>query len=158
MHRYELTLVWVAVLLFSGSHGARANDTSIDKQALDEALELWVSAFNKHDAQALAKEYTEDAEIMMPTGERIQGRTAIEKSFAENFSKNPNIRSRLSDITRRGLAPDIVVEDGTWEESGHSEPGQPTKGHYTTVLVKRNGKWLAIHERGWVLIEGTARR
>jgi uncharacterized protein (TIGR02246 family) len=148
MRRHILAILCLAFFFIS----ARAiADTGLaaDKKALDGALEAWVAAFNKHDAKALALEYAEDANLMTPTGEVLKGREAIAKFFSELFSKNPNLQTKLSNVARTVLAPEIVVEDGEWEESGHSEAGSPTKGHYTTILVYRNGKWLAIHERGW---------
>jgi len=53
-------------------------------------------------------------------------------------------------VSRKFLTPDIVIEDGKWEETGHKEVGLPKKGFYTAILVKRNGKWLVVHDRGYV--------
>ena len=148
MKRRLLTLAGVVVLVGAAAVIAQQR-IAVDKQGLDEALEAWVTAFNKHDAKAIAMEYAEDADVMFPSGEKFKGREAIEKGFADTFAKNPNVRTKLSDVSRMPLSSDIVVEDGTWEESGLTEKDAPTKGHYTTILTKRNGKWLIIHERAW---------
>jgi uncharacterized protein (TIGR02246 family) len=123
------------------------SDKPEETTALDAALQAWAKAYNSHDAEALANEYTEDADLMPPSGERLKGRAAIKKRYVEEFSKHPAIKTRLSDVSRRFLTPEIVVEDGAWEESGGSEG--TTKGRYVAILVKRDGKWIAIHERGW---------
>jgi uncharacterized protein (TIGR02246 family) len=149
MKRQLLALIG-GVLLFGTAAVTAQQRTAEDEQGLNNALEIWVRAYNEHDAKALAQEYTEDADVMFPSGEKVKGREAVEKGFAASFSKNPNVRTRLSDVTRTSLTPDIVIEDGTWEESGLSDPSAPTKGYYTSVLVRRNGKWLVVHERGWV--------
>ena len=148
MRRRLLTLACVVVLL-AGSR-ATAQGTAEDNKSLDESLKAWITAFNKHDAKATAATYADDADLMDPKGERMKGREAIEKGLADFFSKNPNVTARLSDVSRRFLTADILVEDGTWEESGHSEVGRPTKGFYSSILMKRNGKWLVVHERAWV--------
>jgi uncharacterized protein (TIGR02246 family) len=118
-------------------------------QELDRSLEVWVTAYNEHNASALSRQYAEDGNMMVTTGERVQGRAAIEKTFAEFFSKNPQVKVKLSAVSRKFLTPNIVVEDGTWEESGNSNPAQPSKGFYTAVLVKQDGKWLVEVDRNW---------
>ena len=146
------TLVVPLLLVLSMSVTLIAEQPSPEaNQELSEALEVWVTAYNKHDAQAVAREYAEDCDLMTLDGKRLRGRAAIEKDYAEIFSKNPNVKSKFSEVTRRLLAPGVVIEDGVWEESGHSEPGLPKKGHYSSVLAKIQGRWQVVHERSWVL-------
>ena len=140
------------LFVFTSATLSAAEISAEAKKSLDESLENWVALYNKHDAKSLGKEYTKDAEVIMPTGERLAGRAAIEKDLAETFAKNPNVRSKLSDVSRRLLTPRIVIEDGKWEESGHSEAGLPKNGFYTAILVKRQGKWISKHEIGFVAI------
>jgi len=122
------------------------------KKSLDASLENWVTLYNQHDAKSLGKEYTRDAEVIMPTGERLTGRAAIERDLTETFAKNPNVRIKISNVSRRLLTPRIVIEEGKWEESGHSEAGLPKQGMYTAILVKRKDRWISKHEIGFVAI------
>ena len=123
-----------------------------EEKALDESFAKWVTAFDKHDAQALAKQYTEDADVLSTTGEMIKGRTAIEKDFAAYFARNPNVKGKLQVVARRLLAPHIVVEDGKWEVLGETDDG-PKQGLYTGILVKKNGIWLTVCERNIVPVK-----
>ena len=148
MQRRNPTLVGM-VLLFISTAAFAGELTATDKKGLDESLEKWITSFNKHDATAVAKTYTEDTDLMGPDGTRFKGRAAVQKYYAEFFSKNPNVKSKISGVSRRVLAPGVIVEDGTWEERGHSEAGQPTKGLYCAILVKKNGEWIVVHERAW---------
>ena len=148
MKRQALKIAGAAVL-FAGVLACAAQGTLDDKKTLDEALEVWVTTFNSHDATAVALQYTDDADLMVATGERYKGRAAIEKGFAESFSKNPDVRVKLFEVSRMFLTPDIVIEDGKWEETGHKEFGMPTNGLYTAVLVKQTGNWLVVHYRGY---------
>ena len=120
------------------------------KKSLDESLENWVSLYNKHDAKALGKEYTRDAVVIMPTGEKLTGRQAIVKDLTDTFAKNPDIRIRLSDISRRQITPRIVIEEGRWEELNQSEVGLPKSGLYSAILVKRQDRWISKYEVGFV--------
>ena len=67
--------------------------------------------------------------------------------MAEFFAANPEVKLKLTVISRRFIKPDVLVEDGRWEESGHTQKGLPTEGLYTTVLVKQDGKWLSVCDR-----------
>ena len=118
-----------------------------DQKALDELVRAWDAAFNAHDARALAAHYTEDADQVLPTGDWVKGRAAIKKGHAENFAKNPDVKTKTSVLSRRFLTPDVVVEDGQWEDTGLTEKGLPTKGLYSAVLVKQGGNWLIVCER-----------
>jgi uncharacterized protein (TIGR02246 family) len=133
--------------LFVGAVAWASQGNPDDVKALDANVEAWVAAFNAHDAKALAATYAEDADSLLSTGERLKGRAAIEKSWAEFFAKNPKVKTKPTVISRRFLKPDVVV-DGEWEEWGHTQEGLPTKGLYTAVLVKQRGTWLALCERG----------
>jgi uncharacterized protein (TIGR02246 family) len=147
--RRRAVLAGLAVL----SAGALAwadQGTADDAKGLDANLAAWVAAFNAHDAKGVAATYAEDADMVVASGERMKGQASIEKGNAEFFAKNPKVQVRLSVLSRRFLKPDVVVEDGAWEESGHTEAGLPTRGLYTTVLVKQQGKWLAVCDRGMV--------
>ena len=143
-------MVTGAAVLFAGVFACATQGALEEKKTLDEALEVWATTFDSHNAKALALEYAEDADLMVATGERYKGRAAIENGFVEFFSKNPDVRVKFSEVSRKFLTPDIVVEDGKWEETGHKEVGLPKKGFYSAVLVKRNGKWLVVHDRGYV--------
>jgi uncharacterized protein (TIGR02246 family) len=124
--------------------------TSDDVKGLDKNLAAWVAAYNAHDAKAVAATYAVDADMMGTSGELIKGRANIEKELAGFFAKNPNVKTKLSVVSRRFIKPDVAVEDGEWEESGHTEAGLPTKGLYTTVLVKQQGEWLSLCDRAIV--------
>ena len=146
----QVLMVTGAAVLFAGVFACATQGALEEKKTLDEALEVWATTFDSHNAKALALEYAEDADLMLATGERYKGRAAIENGFVEFFSKNPDVRVKFSDVSRKFLTPDIVIEDGKWEETGHKEVGLPKKGFYTAILVKRNGKWLVVHDRGYV--------
>lgn len=149
MRRPIATLAGMAALA-AGALAWAGQETSDDAKALDRALEAWTAAHNAHDPKALAALYTEDADGMFPDGRRVKGRAEIETAWAEVFGKNPKVKTSQSVISRRYLKPDVVVEDGRWEDSGHTEEGLPTRGVYIAVLVKQGGNWLLACDRGIV--------
>ena len=50
-----------------------------DRAAILAAVESYVTAYNRGDAQAVAELWSDSGQWIGPTGERIQGREAIEQ-------------------------------------------------------------------------------
>ena len=121
--------------------------TADDEEALDAHLVARDAAFDRHDARAVAALDAEDAECVLPDGRRLQGRAAIEEDLAGGFAANPDIRTTNRVTSRRSLKPDVVIEDGEWEDAGHAVEGDPTGGLFTTVPVKRGGSWRSVGDR-----------
>ncbi len=69
-----------------------------------QVVELWSSAFNRQDADALAELYAEDAVNWQVAGEPLQGREAIRESFREFFRAFPD----------SGFRPVNLLEDEEW--------------------------------------------
>lgn len=149
MRRHAVLLTGVAVL-FAGAGAWAGQETADETKVLDQVLAAYGAAFNAHDAKALAALYAEDADVVLPTGVRVKGREDVEQGLADYFAANPQVEVRNTVISRRFIKPDVVMEDGEWQESGHTQKGQATKGLYTVVLVKQRGKWLIICERAMV--------
>jgi len=59
-----------------GCRGAPATATG-SRQAIEAAVRQYVTASNRGDAEALARLYTEDAVLLPPEHEPVQGREAI---------------------------------------------------------------------------------
>ena len=151
MNRSRLTLL---ILLFPLTALARPEPPVADKadaavadaavRAVDQA---WVAAFEKGDADALAALYADDAIVMDP-GPRmvIKGREAIRASFAEMAGTTSNVKMTLSDhqVTIRGEVAWVTV---LWEMSAHDKGSNQTltmKGRASSVMEKRDGKWLYV--------------
>lgn len=70
-----------------------------------EIADLWLAAWNAHDAEALAALYTEDAEnIQVAFGEPIRGRAALLENFQTFFRAFPDSFTN----------PENVFVDGEW--------------------------------------------
>ena len=68
-------MILTGLLFLCTSATLSAAEISEDvKKSLDESLENWVTLYNNHDAKSLGKEYTKDAEVIMPTGVKLVGR------------------------------------------------------------------------------------
>ena len=135
---------------FSATWTREKKSTVSDVALLDEIVAAFIDGYNQHDAEALSQLYSENADIAV--GEKIvQGRSAIKKQLSNRFSKTPDTKSRSRVLSRRFLTPSLVVENGVWEDPSLKETDPARKGLWSSVLQKKNGKWLLLHDRSWVL-------
>ncbi|REK13029.1 MAG: SgcJ/EcaC family oxidoreductase [Planctomycetota bacterium] len=141
-----------ALLVFSASH-AQAQGAAdpvpaeqqpaaqgTDEQAIRDAAEAYVKAFNAGDASAVAAAWADDGEWTDEYGRNFKGRDDIEREFAAIFAEQPGAEIDIDIASIRFLSPDVAVETGTSHaRSKKGSAGAPIK--YTAVHVKRDGKW-----------------
>src|SRR5262249_5507836 len=141
-------LAAVVVILLGAAPGSVADDKAdlADEKAIRELNEAFVAAFNKGDIKAMAATYAPDADFLSAEGKRVKGRAELAKYFAKGFAENKGFKLKHSDSSIRFLKPDLAIDDGTWEITGRPE-GKATKGFYTAVWMKLDGKWLVVYDR-----------
>jgi uncharacterized protein (TIGR02246 family) len=144
----------VFLILLALAQGSVAGDKadSGDEKALQEQNEAFVAAFNRGDIKAVAEAYAPDADFLSAQGQRVKGRDELEKYFANGFAKSKGLKLKHSDSSVHFLKPDVAVADGTWEITGRPE-GNPARGHYTAILMKRDGQWLIVYDRPMVPVQ-----
>ena len=87
----KLFLVFSFFLALAASAQAQSSKT-----AIDQANRNWITAFNKGDAAAIARLYTEQATILPPGAPMAKGRAAIEKFWQgaiQNGIKNAALQT-----------------------------------------------------------------
>ncbi|WP_158633711.1 YybH family protein [Tautonia sociabilis] len=115
------------------------------EQALRDFNAAFVAAYNRADAPALAAMYADDAEVFETDGARYEGRSLIERSYAELFEAEPGARIELSPEHVRLLSPEVVKEEG--RSVVLPADGPPIRRFYTALYVKRDGHWLLVSVR-----------
>lgn len=117
-----------------------------EEKAVRGVAEAYVKAYNAHDAGALARLFTSDAQIVDAQGDTIQGREAIEQVFASAFAEYPQAHTSVVIKGIRFLNPSLAIEDGTANVA--LLPGEPAEPNdYAVVHVRQNGKWLMASAR-----------
>jgi uncharacterized protein (TIGR02246 family) len=147
-------LAAVVVILLGAAQCSVAADKAdpAEEKAIRERNEAFVVAFNKGDIKAMAATYAKDADFLSAEGKRVKGRAALEKYFAKGFAENKGLKLKHSDSSIRFLKPDVAVDVGTWEITGHLG-GKAAKGFYTAVWMKRDGQWVVVHDRPMVPVQ-----
>jgi uncharacterized protein (TIGR02246 family) len=110
------------------------------ENAIRAAAEQFVAAFNKHDAKAVAALWAADGDYLDETGTLSTGRDAIEKYYADYFTKEHEATIAVEVDAIRVLGPDTAVEDGSSAVTA-TPHAAPILGRYTVVHVKRDGAW-----------------
>jgi uncharacterized protein (TIGR02246 family) len=152
--RKRLISTAAALIFLAFAQGSVAGDKADagDGKALQEQNEAFVAAFNRGDIKAVAEAYAPDADFLSAQGQRIKGRDALEKYFTKGFAESKGLKLQHTDSSIRFLKPDVAIADGTWEITGRPE-GNPARGHYTAILMKRDGKWLIVYDRPMVPVQ-----
>ena len=103
------------------------SEKSQDEKAIQAATAAFVKAYNAADATAIAALFTEDAESIDEDGKQVQGRQAIQESFAETFEASPGAKMEIRVDSQRFLSPDVVKEEGrcTITPAGKGSPTRP---------------------------------
>jgi uncharacterized protein (TIGR02246 family) len=119
----------------------QAAEPDPEEAAITKTAEAFVEAFQKGDAKAVAAFWTPDGDYVDDTGRVFKGREAIEKTFAELFAANKDLKVRIEVASLKFPTPDVAIEDGTTAVIGPAGSA-PSSARYTNVLVKKDGKWL----------------
>ncbi len=94
----------------SPAAAAPAGEVAAVRAAIERTNAEWAAASLRHDAAAIAAQYTEDAIFMGPGGPAGMGRAAIEKGVAEM----PPIRDPRLTVTEVEVFGTTAIERGTF--------------------------------------------
>jgi uncharacterized protein (TIGR02246 family) len=117
-----------------------------DEKAIRLEADAFIKAANAHDAKALAAVFAPDGELVNEERHAVQGREAIERTFAAVFQANPKLYVGVSIRSIRFVGPSLAIEDGV--STIVPKPGEAAEHYrYTVVHVKQDGKWQMASAR-----------
>lgn len=137
-----------------------ANTQSSDDAALQNMMDMQVSAWNRKDAPAFAATFAEDAIFITVRGDRVTGRPAIEQNHAFIFNgpyKSTTITMHVESILHPSAG--VSVADVECAVRGFealppgitaAEPGV-LKTRMRYVVEKRDGAWTIIAAQNTVV-------
>jgi uncharacterized protein (TIGR02246 family) len=142
--------VLLAITLFSArllsAQDAPAADTSADEEAVRQAAIRFVEAYNAHDAKAVSELFGPKARMEDQDGELIEGREAIEQSYADEFEDSPKASISLAVDSLTFITPDVAVEEGAVEVYPDGET-LTARSRYVAVHLKKDNLWRIISSR-----------
>jgi uncharacterized protein (TIGR02246 family) len=148
MNRFYLPrLRLAAVVFFAASAGASAQPTSnvpapsADEEQIRKGVVAFVEQYNAHKADAIAALFAPDARMTFRDGTEVNGRDEIKQSFDDAFTSSPKGAISVVVESIRFLTPDVAVEEGFTSLFPDGET-LTSRGRYTVVHLKKNGRWL----------------
>ncbi len=110
-----------------------------------EAADAWLERYLANDAAGVAALYTEDAQLLPPDAEIVEGRAAIQEFIARtNPPGGPTLEIATVETLMFG---DHAHRQGSYRLGG-SGGGLPAAGKFIELWKKVDGQWL-LHREMW---------
>lgn len=124
--------------------------------AIREAINEYLDAWNRGDAETLGAYYDEEYDWMNPLGMRLHGRDAVVAYQSAAFKRQlpPNVQHSLSYdvISIRLITDDVAVVDIKYTGTGMGpRPEKSVENTIFAVYVNKNGRWLRAAQRNFAL-------
>jgi uncharacterized protein (TIGR02246 family) len=141
--------LFAVVVLSAAFNAARAADPTstktnageaADRAAIRAAADSYVAAYNRGDAKAVAKLWSDKGQWVEPDGKAVEGRAAIQKEMEVMFATSKGVHLELLDFSVRFVTPDVAVEEGKVRVTRPGE--EPSDSTYMAVDNKQHGQWL----------------
>jgi uncharacterized protein (TIGR02246 family) len=146
MKHYWPTAVLVLVLSSAAAEPPTQDPPAADKQAIQQILDDWVSAWNAHDMRKMASLYSEDADFVVITGQHLRGREAIYSYHDElhkGIFKDSQRKATWTDL--RLIRPDVSVGHIYFEPPDPKAAGRNARTALAlVVMTKEIDKWLIV--------------
>lgn len=113
------------------------------KAQIDASAQSWQNDYNNQNADAIAKHYTDDAEVTLPDGKVLDGPKEVQTYYSQTFEKiDPKATISVSEVIP--LTTDMVQVTGTYKvDLVVTDSGETTSvtGNYTNLSRKVDGQW-----------------
>ena len=143
-HLKYLLLLLIPILFISCSKPAKF-DSAAAKKAIANGNDILSNSLAKADIQSIANLYTEDAVLLPPNSEMLEGRDSI-KTFWESVTHMGlvNIHLTTTDITGAG---NIAIETGNYKLEIYPEGKEAIYDHGKFLVV-----WQEQNDNSWKII------
>jgi uncharacterized protein (TIGR02246 family) len=113
-------------------------DEVVDRVAIDDADQSWVTAFNARDADAMAQLVTEDVVLMPPGSGPVRGREAAASSWRAAASKaNRRLAAKTEEV--------VIAGDFAWALGGFTRALPDgtivDQGKFLKIWKRVDGRW-----------------
>ena len=114
-------------------------------QEIERRERSCVEAFNNGDASAFAQHYAEDARVLPPNADMVEGRAGVQQFFSAFMEMGASLALTMLDVHE---SADMCAEVGRYEVSFQPPGGEP---------MADSGKFIVVWTRGadgtWVIAE-----
>ena len=138
-NRFRFLLAALPLLFASRAFFAQTSKTDPARASLEKQGAVFAEAFNRGDIAAVAAMYSEDAMILPPDGETVQGRPAIEALWKGTLDSGvKSIAFTVLDVHSSGdFAVEVGKADLKIQPANQPESSQTVK--YVVVWKREKG-------------------
>jgi len=104
----------------------------------------WAAAWNAGNAAGIAAIYADDAMLLPPEGDAVQGKAAIEAFWQGAMDALPGVTVTLETRELHNLG-DVAVEVGSFTDTG-ADGAHVDHGKYLVVWMLKDGKWKMVRD------------
>jgi uncharacterized protein (TIGR02246 family) len=112
---------------------------------LKKQATAFTEAWNAKDSKTLSNLFTQDAALLIPSGESAVGRQEIEQTFTKELQAEENKDAQMSVQVEsvRQLKPDLLLSDAIYTVTGPNvQNGKPMEVHAVVIAQKQGNQWL----------------
>ena len=140
------TTITLCVLLLVGAMHAQSpaasNPIELEIRQIPQSLTL---AWEQADAKAMASLFADDADLVIPSGDVLSGRPAIQSFYQSVFEHGYKGSHAGAEVKRVRVAGSTAIVDGVWSITGARDaqgaPRASEQGLFTAILQKQAGQW-----------------
>ncbi|MFC0202235.1 YybH family protein [Paracoccus rhizosphaerae] len=128
----------VAALALSAMLPGTAGAESEAVRAIEKRLGQYEARFNRQDAEAVSRLFSEEVVYYGPLGQVFEGRDAVEQRYRNSFEAG------FSDMEVETLEIE-VLGDTAWDIARYTilDPsGKPLAGYHLAILERVDGEWI----------------
>jgi uncharacterized protein (TIGR02246 family) len=134
-----------ALILVGAMHAqspAASSPAELEIRQIPQNLTLaWAQA----DAKAMASLFADDADLVIPSGDVLSGRAAIQAFYQSVFEHGYKGSHAGAEVKRVRVAGATAIVDGVWSITGARDasgaPRPSEQGLFTAVLEKQGSQW-----------------
>lgn len=118
---------------------AAAQSSDSPETEIRAAIESYVAAYNGGDVEAVLHHWADDAEYLLPSGERIAGRDALRAVFTESLAEGNRATIEVIAPHIRMLSDTVATEEGAARVTRPG--GEVEETSYLAIYVKHGDAW-----------------
>jgi uncharacterized protein (TIGR02246 family) len=118
-----------------------SDDRQTDREAIQKAIDGFITAFRKGDAKDVAAHWTAEGEYVSDDGTTFHGRPALEKAYTESFAKNPGNALEVEVDSVRFPSRDNAVVEGHFKLH-RGKQKDLVVSRCSFLYAREDGKWL----------------
>lgn len=109
-----------------------------DLEAIESKLQQYAVRFNKGDAEAVSRLYSDDVVYYGPLGRVFEGRAAVKQHYRDNLTAG--FDDMTVEVIELRLVGDTAYDIARYTIVGPD--GAPLAGYHLAILQKEDGEWL----------------